>query len=84
MWIWPSKWGQMCRGNELWEVVGYLDISRNRNRQLASRRIIKDFTVDTLTISAGGLFQKGTALTLNACWCRGFDISVGGADRHGC
>ncbi len=55
-------WGQVCRGNELWEVVGYMDL-----RHFASKSISKDFTANALTISVGSLFQHITAPTLEAC-----------------
>ncbi len=35
--------------------------SGNRDCQRASRSALKDFTDDALTISAGSLFQNGTA-----------------------
>ncbi len=37
--------------------------SRNRDCQLKSRSVLKDFTDDALTISAGSLFQSGAART---------------------
>ncbi len=47
-----------------------MDTSRNRNRQLASRGVLKDFTEDALTVSAGSLFQNGTARIVKANWRR--------------
>ncbi len=38
--------------------------------QQASRSALKDFTDDTLTISAGSLFQNGTARMVKANWRR--------------
>ncbi len=61
MWVCVSKWGRMCRGNGLWEELGYMCTSGNRDCQLASRSVSNGFTEDALTISAGSLFQNGTA-----------------------
>ncbi len=61
-------WVNARRGNELWEEVGHMDTSGNRACQLASRGILKDFTDDVLTISAGSLFQNGTPRMLKAYW----------------
>ncbi len=36
--------------------------------ELESIDALKDFTADTLTISAVILYQKGTVRTPNACW----------------
>ncbi len=44
--------------------------SGNRDCQLASRSVLKDFTEDALTISAGNLFQNGTARMAKAYWRR--------------
>ncbi len=55
----------MCRGNSLWEGVGYTNFSGNKDREFASKSALKDFTVDELTIAAGSLFQNGTARALN-------------------
>ncbi len=38
--------------------------------QRASRSDLKDFTEDALTISAGNLFQNGTARMVKANWRR--------------
>ncbi len=43
-----SKWGQVCRGDELWEVVGYMDL-----RHFASK--------SALTISVGSLSRHISA-----------------------
>ncbi len=40
--------------------------SGNRECQRASRSALKDFTDDAFTISAGNLFQNGTALVVKA------------------
>ncbi len=48
------------------EEVGYMGTSGNRDGQLASKSILKDFTDDTLTISAGSLFQNGAAQIVTA------------------
>ncbi len=61
MWVRVSKWGHMCRGNGLWEELGYMCTSGNRDCKLASRCASIDFTDDALTISAGSLFQNGKA-----------------------
>ncbi len=37
-----------------------------RDCQWASRGVLKDFTEDALTISAGNLFQNGTAQMVKA------------------
>ncbi len=42
--------------------------SGNRDCQRASRSALKDFTDDALTISAGSLFQNGTARMVKANW----------------
>ncbi len=44
--------------------------SGNRDCQRASRSILKDFTEDALAISAGSLFQNGTARIVEASWRR--------------
>ncbi len=44
--------------------------SRNRDCQWVSRSALKDFTDDALTISAGSLFQNGTARMVKANWRR--------------
>ncbi len=51
-------------GGGLYSTLG------NRDCQLMSRSILKDFTDEALTISAGYLFQNGTAGTLKAYWRR--------------
>ncbi len=48
--------------------VGYMDVSRNMDCQLASRSVLKDFTGDALLFSSGNLFQKGTAGMVFSCW----------------
>ncbi len=42
----------------------------NRDCQLASRSVLKDFTDEALTISACSLFQNGAARMLKAYWRR--------------
>ncbi len=42
--------------------------SGNRDCQRASRSTLKDFTEDALSISAGSLFQNGTARMVKANW----------------
>ncbi len=44
--------------------------SGNRDCQWASKTVLKDFTEDVLTISAGSLFQIGTGriVTANSRW----------------
>ncbi len=44
--------------------------SGNRDRQWASRSVLKDFTEEALTISAGSLFQNGAARIGKANWRR--------------
>ncbi len=44
----------------LWEEVGYMGTSGNRDNQLASGSVLNDFTGDALTISADSLLQNGT------------------------
>ncbi len=44
--------------------------SGNRDCQWASRSVLKDFTEDALTISAGNLFQNGTVRIMKANWRR--------------
>ncbi len=39
----------MCRGDEVWELVGHMGTSENRDSQLASRSVLNDFTDDALT-----------------------------------
>ncbi len=48
--------------------------SGNRDYQRASRSALKDFTDDALTISAGSLFQNGTALLKASPNCVSQDI----------
>ncbi len=52
--------------------------SGNRDSQLASRSVLKDFTDDAVTIPAGSLFQNGTALAVARIGGGGYDISFGG------
>ncbi len=47
----------MCRGNGLWEEVGY----REQDSHFESRCVLNDFTDDASFISASRLFQNGTA-----------------------
>ncbi len=54
----------VCRGNGLCEKVGYMVTSGSRDCELESRSALKDFTKGALTISAGNLFQNGTARML--------------------
>ncbi len=42
--------------------------SGNRDCQWASRRVLKDFTEEALTISAVNLFQNGAAGIVKANW----------------
>ncbi len=59
--------------------MGYVDTSRDRGYQVA---FLETFRDDALTTSAGLLFQKGTARTLNRvgeCW---YNISFGETYRH--
>ncbi len=44
--------------------------SGNRNCQWASRSVLKGFTEEVLTISAGSLSQNGAARMVNANWRR--------------
>ncbi len=64
------KGGNGCKKNELWGGDGYVGTSGNKDCQFASRSVLKDFTVDALTISAGSLFQNGIARTMNTRWRR--------------
>ncbi len=66
--VWASKWGQECRGNGLWEGVGYMNTSGNRDRQVAYITVLEEFDDAVVTTSSWNLFQEGTAWTLNACW----------------
>ncbi len=54
-------WVNVCRGNGLWKRVGYMGTSGNRDCPWAFMSVLKDFTDDVLTISAGSLFQNGTS-----------------------
>ncbi len=54
----------------MWEEVGYICTSRNRDSQLASRSVLHNFTDDVLTIAVNLLFQSGTAWMLEAYWRR--------------
>ncbi len=47
----------------------------NRECQWASRSVLKDFAEDALTISAGSLFQNGTARIVKAKWRRIDELS---------
>ncbi len=51
--VWVFKWGHVSRGNRLWKEVGNINSSGNRNDQLASRTVLKDFHDHALTISTG-------------------------------
>ncbi len=44
--------------------------SGNKGCQWRSSSVLKDFTEDALTISAGSLFHNGTALIVKANWRR--------------
>ncbi len=50
------KWINVRRGNGLGGEVGYMGTSGNRDCQLASRSVLKDFTDDAWTTSTGCLF----------------------------
>ncbi len=50
-------WVNVCRGDGLWEEVGYMGTSGNRDCQLASRSVLKDLTDDAFTFVDGSLFQ---------------------------
>ncbi len=65
------------RGNDLYEGAGYVGTSGSK---LACTSVLKD----ALTTSAGNLFQKVTASTMNACWQPGFDVLVGASLRRDC
>ncbi len=72
MWKGPSGvrffYVGLCVLIRLWEELGYMGALGNRDCQLASRRVLKDFTEDALTISAGSLFQNGTARMMKTYW----------------
>ncbi len=56
----------MCRRKRWWEEVGYVGyISGDRDSQLASISILKDFTDDVLTTLADSLLQNGTVRIKN-------------------
>ncbi len=57
--------------------------SGNRNYQWASRSILKDFTEDALTISAGSLFQNQRPEWRRRVGDGTYNISVGGTCRRG-
>ncbi len=57
-------------GGGFWEVVGYMGSSLNRDSQLATRSVLKDFTDDALINSAHSPFRNEAALTLKARWRR--------------
>ncbi len=54
-------WGHVCRGNELWVEVSYMGSSGNRDRHLASRSVLNEFTDDAFIITPSSLFQNGPA-----------------------
>ncbi len=56
----------MYRGRGLFEAVGYMGSSWNRDYQLESKNVLKDVTDNALTISGCNLFQMKSAWTLNA------------------
>ncbi len=60
------KWVNMCKGDGLWEEVDYMVTLGNRDCQLASRGVLKDFNGDALSTSAGRLFHNVTARMLKA------------------
>ncbi len=62
--------GQRVQTKGVWEEVGYMGTSGNRDCQWASRNVLKDFTEDALAISAGSLFQNGTARMVKKNWRR--------------
>ncbi len=47
-----------------------MSTSGGRDYRWASKSALKDFTEDALTISAGSLFQNGTARFVKANWRR--------------
>ncbi len=61
--MWKGSFGceffTWVRGNGLLEEVDYMDTLGNRDCQLVSRGVLKDFTDDSLIISAGSLFLNG-------------------------
>ncbi len=68
MWKGSFGWVNVCRGDGLWEEVGYMGTLGNRDTEFVSRSVLKDFTDDALTISASNLFKNGTAQMLKAYW----------------
>ncbi len=59
----------MGRGKRLWEEMGYAGyISGNRDSQLASISILKDFTDDVLTTLTDSFLQNGTV------WIQNFGV----------
>ncbi len=70
MWVWVSKLGKVYRENGLWEKVGNMGTSGNKEYQFTARSVMNDFTVDVVTTPAGILFQNGSAQTLKAYWRR--------------
>ncbi len=60
--------GVMCAEVMGWgQQVVYLGATVNRDRQVEPTSVLKDFSDDALTISAGDLYQTETARTLKAC-----------------
>ncbi len=69
------KRGHVCRGIGLWEEVGYMGASGNRDSQLASRSVLENFT-DFLGRQFIPKWDK--------CVCDGgYNISAGGTYRRG-
>ncbi len=60
--------GQCKLRDGLWEEMGNIGNSGNRDCQWASRSVLKDFTEDALTISVSSLFQNGTARMVKEYW----------------
>ncbi len=82
--MWDSKWGQVCRGNEVREGMSYMCTSENRDHQLASRSALKGLAADALATSASSLFTNGTARTRTRVGEGGYNGPAGGTYRRGC
>ncbi len=69
--------GQCVQKESVVGAVDYMDTLGNRDCQLASRSVLKDFTDNASTI------PNGTVRMLKAYWRRGSNVSVDGTYRCG-
>ncbi len=72
-----SMWNHVCRGNGLWDEVGYMDTLGNRDSQLTSRSALNGFIDNAWVISEGSKNVEGVLAKT------GYDSSVCGTYWRG-